>query len=64
MKKIEGGICAVPGIRAAGAREGKYGVAVIAGSGVASGASPRIRLKLPPWTSPQTTSWAGAWMGS
>ena len=37
MKKIEGGICAVPGVRAAGARQGKYGLALIAGSGVAAG---------------------------
>ena len=48
MKKIEGGICAVPGIRAAGAREGKYGVAVIAGSGVASGVFTKNKVKAAP----------------
>jgi glutamate N-acetyltransferase/amino-acid N-acetyltransferase len=37
MKRIEGGICAVDGVRAAGARNGKYGVAAIAASGVAAG---------------------------
>jgi glutamate N-acetyltransferase/amino-acid N-acetyltransferase len=37
MKRIEGGICAVDGVRAAGARKGKYGVAVIAASGAAVG---------------------------
>jgi glutamate N-acetyltransferase/amino-acid N-acetyltransferase len=37
MKRIEGGICSVPGVRAAGARQGKYGVALIAASGAAAG---------------------------
>jgi len=37
MRTIEGGICAVPGVRAAGARQGKYGVALIAASGPAAG---------------------------
>jgi len=37
MQTIEGGICAVPGVRAAGARQGKYGVALIAASGPAAG---------------------------
>ncbi len=37
MKRIDGGICAIPGVRAAGARQGKYGVALIAASGVAAG---------------------------
>ena len=37
MRRIDGGICAVPGVRAAGARQGKYGVALIAASGAAAG---------------------------
>ncbi len=37
MKLIEGGICSVSGVRAAGARHGKYGVALIAASGAAAG---------------------------
>ena len=37
MQTIEGGICAVPGVRAAGARQGKYGLALIAASGPAAG---------------------------
>jgi len=37
MNRIDGGICAVAGVRAAGAREGKYGVALIAASGAAAG---------------------------
>jgi glutamate N-acetyltransferase/amino-acid N-acetyltransferase len=35
--RIEGGICAVPGVRAAGAKEGRYGVALIVARGVAAG---------------------------
>ena len=37
MQRIEGGICAVPGVRAAGVRQGKYGLALIAASGAAAG---------------------------
>lgn len=37
MLIIDGGICAVPGVRASGARQGKYGVALIAASGAAAG---------------------------
>jgi len=37
MLRIEGGICAVPGVRTAGARQGKYGLALIAASGAAAG---------------------------
>ncbi len=37
MQRIEGGICAVSGVRAAGVRQGKYGLAVIAASGAAAG---------------------------
>ena len=29
IKVIEGGICAVEGVRAAGSREGKYGLTII-----------------------------------
>lgn len=36
MKRIDGGICSVAGVRAAGARAGKYGVALIAASGAAA----------------------------
>jgi glutamate N-acetyltransferase/amino-acid N-acetyltransferase len=37
MKRIDGGICAVDSVRAAGARQGKYGVALIVASGEAAG---------------------------
>jgi len=37
MKRIEGGICAISGVRASGARQGKYGLALIAASGAAAG---------------------------
>ena len=37
MQRIEGGICAVPGVRASGVRQGKYGLALIAASGAAAG---------------------------
>jgi glutamate N-acetyltransferase/amino-acid N-acetyltransferase len=37
MQRIEGGICAVAGVRAAGVRSGKYGLALIAASGAAAG---------------------------
>ncbi|MGB5101169.1 MAG: bifunctional ornithine acetyltransferase/N-acetylglutamate synthase [Methanothrix sp.] len=37
MQRIEGGICAVPGVRAAGVRQGKYGLALIAAAGAAAG---------------------------
>jgi glutamate N-acetyltransferase/amino-acid N-acetyltransferase len=37
MQMIDGGICAVPGVRASGARQGKWGVALIAASGTAAG---------------------------
>jgi glutamate N-acetyltransferase / amino-acid N-acetyltransferase len=36
MQRIEGGICAVPGVRACGVRLGKYGLALIAASGAAA----------------------------
>ena len=37
MKRIEGGICAISGVRASGARKGKYGLALITASGAAAG---------------------------
>jgi len=37
MKRIEGGICAISGVQAAGVRQGKYGLALIAASGAAAG---------------------------
>jgi glutamate N-acetyltransferase / amino-acid N-acetyltransferase len=37
MLRIEGGICAVPGVRTAGMRQGKYGLTLIAASGAAAG---------------------------
>ncbi len=37
MKRIEGGICAISGVRAAGARQGKYGLALMVASGAAAG---------------------------
>lgn len=37
MQRIEGGICAVSGVRASGVRQGKYGLALIAASGAAAG---------------------------
>lgn len=48
MKRIEGGICAVPGVRAAGARQGKYGVALIAASGSASGMFTTNKIRAAP----------------
>jgi len=37
MQRIDGGICAVAGVRAAGVRQGKYGLALITASGAAAG---------------------------
>ncbi|MDD1752296.1 MAG: bifunctional ornithine acetyltransferase/N-acetylglutamate synthase [Methanotrichaceae archaeon] len=48
MKRIEGGICAVSGVRAAGAREGKYGVAIIAASGTAAGMFTTNKIRAAP----------------
>ncbi len=48
MQRIEGGICAVSGVRAAGAREGKYGVALIAASGAAAGMFTTNRIRAAP----------------
>lgn len=48
MQRIEGGICAVPGVRAAGVREGKYGLALIAASGAAAGMFTTNRVRAAP----------------
>ena len=48
MKRLEGGICAVPGVSASGARNGKYGLALIAASGVAVGMFTRNRIRAAP----------------
>jgi glutamate N-acetyltransferase/amino-acid N-acetyltransferase len=48
MRRIEGGICAVPGVRAAGARQGKYGVALIAACGAAAGMYTTNRVRAAP----------------
>lgn len=48
MKRIEGGICAVPGVRAAGARQGKYGVTLIAASGAAAGMFTTNKIRAAP----------------
>lgn len=48
MKEIEGGICVVPGVRASGVREGKYGVAMIACSGLAAGVYTTNRIRAAP----------------
>lgn len=48
MKRIDGGICAVPGVRAAGARQGKYGVALIAASGAAAGMFTTNKIRAAP----------------
>jgi len=48
MKQIEGGICAIPGVRAAGARQGKYGLALIVASGAAAGMFTTNRVRAAP----------------
>jgi glutamate N-acetyltransferase/amino-acid N-acetyltransferase len=48
MKRLEGGICAVPGVRAAGIREGKYGLSLIAASGVAAGMFTTNKIRAAP----------------
>jgi len=48
MKRIEGGICAVSGVRAAGVRHGKYGLALIAASGTAAGMFTTNRVRAAP----------------
>jgi glutamate N-acetyltransferase/amino-acid N-acetyltransferase len=48
LKRIEGGICAVNGVRAAGAKRGKYGVALIAAGGAAAGVFTKNRIRAAP----------------
>ncbi len=48
MKRLEGGICTVPGVSASGARQGKYGLALIAASGVAVGMFTTNRVRAAP----------------
>ena len=48
MKRIEGGICAVGGVRAAGVKRGKYGVALIAASGPAAGVFTMNKIRAAP----------------
>lgn len=48
MKRLEGGICAVSGVSASGARQGKYGLALIAASGVAVGMFTTNRVRAAP----------------
>jgi glutamate N-acetyltransferase/amino-acid N-acetyltransferase len=48
MKRIEGGICAISGVRAAGVRQGKYGLALIAASGAAAGMFTTNRVRAAP----------------
>jgi glutamate N-acetyltransferase/amino-acid N-acetyltransferase len=48
MKRLEGGICSVPGVSASGARQGKYGLALIAASGVAVGMFTKNRIRAAP----------------
>jgi glutamate N-acetyltransferase/amino-acid N-acetyltransferase len=48
LKRISGGICAVGGVRAAGAKRGKYGGALIAASGPAAGVFTMNRIRAAP----------------
>jgi glutamate N-acetyltransferase/amino-acid N-acetyltransferase len=48
MQRIEGGICAVSGVRASGVRQGKYGLALIAASGAAAGMFTTNRVRAAP----------------
>jgi len=48
VREIEGGICAVPGVRAGGLREGKNGLAVILASGTAAGVFTRNKIRAAP----------------
>ncbi len=48
MKRLEGGICAVPGVQASGARQGKYGVALIVASGKAAGMFTTNKIRAAP----------------
>ena len=48
MQRIDGGICAVPGVRAAGVRQGKYGLALIVASGKAAGMFTNNKVRAAP----------------
>ena len=48
MQRIEGGICAIEGVRACGVRAGKYGLALIAASGAAVGMFTTNRVRAAP----------------
>lgn len=48
MKVIEGGICAVRGVRASGIKDGKMGLAIIAAEGPAAGVFTRNRIMAAP----------------
>ncbi len=48
METIEGGICAIDGVRACGAKRGKYGIAIIAASGNAAGVFTTNKIRAAP----------------
>jgi glutamate N-acetyltransferase/amino-acid N-acetyltransferase len=48
LKRIEGGICAVDGVRASGIKRGKYGVALIAASGSSAGVFTSNKIRAAP----------------
>ncbi len=48
MKIIEGGLCAVKGVKAFGVKEGKNGLAIIAGEGSAAAVFTRNKIKAAP----------------
>jgi glutamate N-acetyltransferase / amino-acid N-acetyltransferase len=48
MLRVEGGICAVAGVLAAGARQGKYGVALIRAAGEAAGMFTTNKIRAAP----------------
>lgn len=48
MKRIEGGICAIDGVRASGVKRGKYGVALIAAGGAVAGVFTTNRIRAAP----------------
>ncbi|MDD1739558.1 MAG: bifunctional ornithine acetyltransferase/N-acetylglutamate synthase [Methanothrix sp.] len=48
MKRVEGGICAVSGVSAAGVRRGRHGLALIVASGAAAGMFTTNRVRAAP----------------
>ena len=48
MEKLEGGICAIPGVQASGVRQGKYGLALIVASGSAAGMFTTNKIRAAP----------------